>query len=200
MRGRFLLVVLAGVVIPTAGCGSENALLNAVVNEVLADALVNRFVPEELLPADSIIDPIVTEEIIPEDAVTITLINDSPEFPIRVTVAFDDEIAPLAFFSRGDERTFLIEAGESVSFWEDCDDIRVVSVDDADLLIPDRTNEGTESALLNQGLDYGCGDEIRFRFDHSDRIRDFDVNVRILGEGGDSRQSLQDAILDLFGG
>lgn len=223
MRKRCGFLIAAALSISGAGCGVADLVLSEVLAEMVSDAVAEALLTESATPeevagdetetevtvivddgvdavADGVAIDVVGTQEIPRDAVTVTLINDSTEFAVRVTVAFDDDVVFLAIFGRGDERTFLIEPGESVSFWEKCDDIRIVSVDDADLLIPDRANEGTDSPLLNEGLDYECGDEIRFRFDHSARIDDFDVSVRILTDGEEPRPSLQDSILDFFGG
>ncbi|MCH7592821.1 MAG: hypothetical protein IH989_08590 [Planctomycetes bacterium] len=198
MRNRCGFLTIAALSISGAGCGVAT---DAAIAETLADAVTEaaaevRLIVDEL--ADAVVADFVVAREVPPDAVTVTLVNNSPSFSIEVTVAYDDHILPLVWLGLGHEETFFLEPGETVSFWKDCDELQTVVIDDADLLIPGSRNRETESDLLNEGLDYECDDEIRFVFDHSDEIRDFDVSIEILGPDGVPHPTLQDSIFDLF--
>lgn len=198
MRNRHGILMVAALSISGVGCGTAT---DAAVADALEDAAIDalaevRLTMDELV--DAIVADLVATEDVPRDVVTVTLVNDSPSFPVEVTVAYDDHILPLVWLGLGNEETFTLEPGESVSFSKDCDELQTVVIDDADLLIPGSRSRETESGLLNEGIDYECDDEIRFVFYHSDEIRDFDVSIEILGPDGRPHPTLQDSIVDIF--
>ncbi len=69
--------------------------------------------------------------------VTVTLANASPTFDIEVTVVYDDEEDTLKeiVILLGTDEDFIIGPGERVSFSRDCDDLRALVLEDADLLV-----------------------------------------------------------------
>lgn len=198
MRNRYGILMVAALSINGVGCGTAtDAAVADALEDAAAEVLVEvRLTVDELM--DAIMADLVATRDVPRDVVTVTLVNNSPSFSIEVTVAYDDHILPLVWLGLGNEETFTLEPGETVSFWKDCDELQTVVIDDADLLIPGSRSGETDSGLLNEGIDYECDDEIRFVFDHSDEIRDFDVSIEIIGSDGLPHQTLQDSIVNLF--
>lgn len=226
MRNGSISLMMAASSIFVAGCGvagvaTDIALADALTEAVtgaVTEALVAEItdqidppagqvpgggaVAEAVNVVEELVGALVAEVVVapdvPDDSVTVTLVNDSPSYAVEVTVAYDDHILPLVWFGLASEKTFVLGPGETVSFWEDCDDLRTVLIDDADLLLPGGRNRETESDLLNYGLDYECDDEIRFVFDHADEGHGFDVSIAILSRDAPPHASLQDSIVDLF--
>lgn len=226
MRRRIGFSTVAALSISGIGCGVAGVATDVLLADVLADAVIDtvsevlesefiapagvsepatpghdpaaevRGIVEQLV--DAVVEEVVVAREVPRDSVIVTLVNNSPSFLVEVTVAYDDHILPLVWLGLGSEKTFVLQPGETVSFWKDCDDLRTVMIKDADLLIPGRRNRETESAMLNEGIDYECDDEIRFVFDHTDELRDFDVSVGIRSPNRAPRPSLQDSIVQIF--
>ncbi len=120
---------------------------------------------------DSILD------IISLSTVTVSLVNDS-DFVIEVELYYDDEqdLPEVVLTEIGTKREFTIAAGDTTTFIESCDDLQVIVINDADLLVLGGIGPEANSDVIRDGHDFGCGDTIVFTFSHSDVIFDFDVS------------------------
>lgn len=100
--------------------------------------------------------------------VTVTLQNDSDQFPVAATIFYDDEedTLKLLVIEFGESQDFSVPAGESRSMTRSCDDLRGLVLEDADLLIVSGLGPETDSDLLRIGSDFECGDEVVFTFSH----------------------------------
>lgn len=100
--------------------------------------------------------------------VTVTLQNDSDQFPVDATVFYDDEEDTLKILviEFGNSQDFTIPPGESRSITRSCSDLRGLVLEDADLRISIGLSPETSSNLLRIGSDFECGDEVVFTFSH----------------------------------
>lgn len=113
-------------------------------------------------------------------SVTVSLVNNG-DFRVDVTLIYDNDQDTLDFLleETGTTLDFTVEAGETVSFTRSCDDLQAILIEDADLRVLSGVGPETNSDLLRDGDEFGCGDTIVFTFDHSDLILDFDVTVSV---------------------
>ncbi len=120
-------------------------------------------------------------DLIPPAQVTVTLTNTSADFDVDATIFFDDEddLPRDLLIEVGQQRDFTIPPGESVSFSADCDALRAIVLEDADLRVVIGVSPETDSGVLRDGDDFECGDEIVFTFTHSILLVDFDVDVTV---------------------
>lgn len=111
---------------------------------------------------------------------TVRLVNNS-DFSVRVTVVYaDDQNLPRVVLEEiGTHLEFTLEAGEVTSFSRDCDDLQIVAIEKAELLVFADSGPTTESGTLRDGSDFGCRDIITFTFDHSPILTDFAVSTSV---------------------
>ena len=113
---------------------------------------------------------------------TVSFVNNS-DFAVEVTVFFDDQqdIPEDVLTATGTERQFTIDAGATMTFSEDCDNLQAIIIDDADLRVIGGAGPQDSTDVLRDGDDFGCGDTIIFTFDHSEVIIDFNITVTTRG-------------------
>lgn len=102
-------------------------------------------------------------------SVTVELAN-TGNFAVdaKLFVAQDQEIPEFLLTTIGEELSYTVPAGETVTFVRDCADVQAIIVDNAELLVLGGVvGQSTDSDILRDGTDYGCGDRIRFTFSHS---------------------------------
>lgn len=111
---------------------------------------------------------------------TVRLVNEGA-FPVEVELYYDDdqEIPEALLRETGTRREFTLDPGQVASFSDDCDDLQAVMIDDADLRIVGGIGPETDTGVLRDGDEFGCGDVITFTFDHSEIIVDFDVTFSV---------------------
>ncbi len=111
---------------------------------------------------------------------TIELVN-LGAFQVDVDLFYSDtqEIPEALIQALGEEQNFSLAAGTTERFSRDCDDLQAVIVDDADLRVIGSIGVDTESEILRDGDDFGCGDTITFTFRHSANLTDFDVTTNV---------------------
>ena len=109
---------------------------------------------------------------------SVELVNNG-DFPVDVRLFFDNDQLLLeeVLTELGNERTFLIQPGQSSSFSADCDDLQAIVIEDADLQVLGGAGPEDATDVLRDGDDFGCGDTIVFTFDHTDTIFDFSISV-----------------------
>ena len=109
-------------------------------------------------------------------SVTVLLVN-TGDFDVSVELYISDEqdVPSFLITERGDRLDFLVPAGDTVSFAQSCDDMQVIVIEDADLLVLGGAGPEANSDVLRDHDDFSCGDVITFTFAHSDAILDFDV-------------------------
>lgn len=114
--------------------------------------------------------------------VTVELVNDSLTAPVTVRLFYhDDEDVFEAILVQSlltTERDETILPGETVSFTRDCDDLRAIIIERAELQVFGFSPE-VDTGVLRQGEDFFCGSTIVFRFTHSSLIFDFAVTTTI---------------------
>lgn len=119
----------------------------------------------------------VLSDILLPSTVTVSLVNESPDYAIVVSLFHhdDDNVLELVLTEIGTEREYTIAPGATAMFMEDCDDLQAIVIDDADLRVLGGIGPETSSDVLRMDDDFECGDEIVFTFTHSDALLDFDV-------------------------
>ena len=121
------------------------------------------------------------EGILLPTTVTVSLVNDSSDFDVEVTLRYDDEddIPELLLTQIGTEREFTVAPGQTATFTRSCDDLQAVMIEDAELLVVVGIGPDTDTGVLRIDDHFECGDEIVFTFTHSDVILDFAVTTQI---------------------
>ena len=109
---------------------------------------------------------------------TLELVNNA-DFDVDVILYYDDtqEVPELLLTESGTRLEFTIGAGETQRFSRPCDELQVIIIDDADLLVIGGIGPETNTDVLRDGDDFSCGSTVRFTFDHTAAILDFDVTV-----------------------
>jgi hypothetical protein len=99
------------------------------------------------------------------NTVQLELINDT-NYAVDANIRFDDDANWLAgLFPAEDLNAGLIEAGETVIFDFDCDELGLVFSDEAEQLGPFFiTYVADATRILERDDEYDCGDVVRFRF------------------------------------
>jgi hypothetical protein len=122
----------------------------------------------------------VLEDIFGPDMVRVELRNDG-EFPVDLTLYYgDQQDAPRDILTTvGTELQYSVQPGETVTFSRDCADLQAIVIDDADLRVIGQVGPETDSNVLRDGDDFGCGDVIEFTFDHSGVLVDFNVQTSV---------------------
>ena len=114
--------------------------------------------------------------------VTVELVNDSLTAPVTVRLFYHDDedvfevILVQSLLTTEREETIL--PGETVSFTRDCDDLRAIIIERAELQVFGLSPE-VETDVLRRGEDFSCGSTIVFRFSHTSLILDFAVTTTI---------------------
>lgn len=108
-------------------------------------------------------------------------LRNNGDFPVDVTLFYDDDqdILDGIIQETGNERTFQIAAQSTETFSRECDDLQAIIIDGADLRLIGQVGPETDTDVLRDGDDFGCGDTIIFTFDHSELILDFDVTTSV---------------------
>lgn len=111
-------------------------------------------------------------------SVTIRLVNNG-SFEVRAIVYTSDDanVLKAILTTLGTRREFVIPAGQSSELTADCDDIRAIIIDRAELQSIGTPSDETD--VLRDGDDFACGDTIVFTFDHSLNVFDFSVTVDV---------------------
>ena len=117
--------------------------------------------------------------LLPEVRTAVRVVNDA-DFAVDVELYFDDEDdIPEEILTQLDSMEFIIAPGEVFAFSRPCDDLRAIIIDDADLLVLGGVGPETDTGVLREGDEFECGDTIEFRFDHSEVILDFGIDVTV---------------------
>jgi len=113
---------------------------------------------------------------------TVELVNNG-DFDVDVVLFFDDtqEVPRILLVETGTRMEFTLAPGETRRFSRPCDDLQVIVIDDADLRVAGGLGPEANSDVLRDGDDFFCGSTIRFTFDHSAAILDFDVTATTSG-------------------
>ena len=124
----------------------------------------------------------VLTAILLSSSTSVTLVNNG-DFDVAVSLYTSDtqEIPALLITQLGEQSTFTVLAGESLTFVRSCDDLQSIVIDDADLLVIGSVGPEANSNILRDGTDFSCGDTIIFTFNHSAVILDFDVTSSVIG-------------------
>ena len=120
--------------------------------------------------------------IILSNSTTVELVNNS-DFNVDVVLYYDDtqEVPELLLVETGTRLEFTILPGQTQRFSRSCDELQAIVIDDADLRVIGGVGPEANSDVLRDGDDFSCGSTIRFTFDHSAAILDFDVTTSVSG-------------------
>jgi len=120
-------------------------------------------------------------DILSLNVVRVSLVNNS-DYDVEATLLIHDqqEIPEVLLKEIGEQLEFIVPAGNTVSFWRDCDDLQAIMIEDADLLLIGELGPETDTGVLRDGDDFNCGSQIIFTFTHSDVILDFNVSTSVL--------------------
>ncbi len=110
----------------------------------------------------------------------VELVNDG-DFVVDVVMYIDDEqdIPEVLLKEIGERVELSINPGETRVISRPCRDLQAVLIDDADLRVIGQIGPETRTDVLRDGSDFGCRDTIRFTFDHSEILVDFDVTTEV---------------------
>ena len=111
-------------------------------------------------------------------SVTIQLVNNgSFEVTAIVYTSDDENVFKAILTTLGTRREFAISAGQSTTLVVDCDDLRAIIIDKAELQSIGTPSD--ETNVLRDGDDFDCGNTIVFTFDHSLNVFDFNIKVSV---------------------
>lgn len=112
--------------------------------------------------------------------ITVELVNNSPDFAVNVDLFVSDEdISSKSILTTvGDELNFVVEPGETTRFTRQCDDLRSITIDDAELDVLVGLGPEDDTGVFNEGDDFDCGSRIQFIFSHTDALIDFAIETR----------------------
>ncbi len=118
------------------------------------------------------------------DEVTVVLRNSSDDFDVEVTLFYDDDqnILEGVLTETGTQVDTVVLAGQSVTLTRDCDDLQAIIIEDADLLLIGELGPETDTDVLRDGDEFGCGDTLVFTFSHPDEDIPLDLNVTFTTE------------------
>jgi hypothetical protein len=69
--------------------------------------------------------------------------------------------------------------GKTETFTRDCDQLQAIVIDDTDLMVIGQLGPETDTDVLRDGDDFGCGDTLVFTFDHGPLFVDFAISTSI---------------------
>lgn len=117
-------------------------------------------------------------DILQPKIVTVRLVNNgSFDVDVELYISGTQEILESLLTSTGTKIEYTLEAGETVTFSRDCDDLQAIIIDNADLKVLGGIGPSADTDVLRDGTDFSCGDTITFTFDHSLVVVDFDITV-----------------------
>ncbi|MEP0845280.1 MAG: hypothetical protein HRF50_00505 [Phycisphaerae bacterium] len=110
----------------------------------------------------------------------VRLVNNG-DFDVRAVLYFDDdqEIPREVLTEIGTRMEFTLAPGESASVIRDCDLIQAIVIDNAELMVIGQVGPETDTEVLRDGDDFGCGDTIVLTFDHGPLLTDFNISVAV---------------------
>jgi hypothetical protein len=113
---------------------------------------------------------------------TVELVNNG-DFDVDVRLYYDDtqEIPELLLVETGTRVETTVAPGQTYRFSKPCDEIQAIIIDNADLRVIGGIGPNTHTGVLRDGSDFSCGSTIRFTFNHSAAILDFDVTTSVSG-------------------
>jgi hypothetical protein len=112
---------------------------------------------------------------------TVRLMNNG-DFAVEGELLYDDEDFTIVELPEpfGERRPIVLPAGGQSAFSVPCDEFQAVIIADADLQWIAGVGPSAGTDVLRQGDDFDCGDVLRFTFDHSAAIVDFDVRIDVI--------------------
>jgi hypothetical protein len=112
--------------------------------------------------------------------ITVRLINNG-DFPVDTVILTSDQrqIPRTLLRQVGSRVEHTVDPGQTISFTRDCEDLRAIMLDDADLRVVGAVGPSTSTGVLRYNDDFECRDTIAFTFDHSILLVDFDVTVDV---------------------
>lgn len=97
--------------------------------------------------------------------VSVELRNDTPgTVTVRLFYGRDSLNSRTLLRLSGNELNFTIPSGETRSFSRSCDDLQAIYIDNASLNLIGSIGPETDTRLYSEGSDFGCRDQITFRF------------------------------------
>lgn len=119
--------------------------------------------------------------VVPPPQVTVRLVNNS-EFPVDVVLYYSDDPDNSRDVLRvlGQKLEFTLPANDPSppSFGRNCDDLRAIVIDEAQLRVLG-VGPRAQSNVLSTDGDFGCLSTITFTFDHTNAVTDFNVSSRV---------------------
>jgi len=114
------------------------------------------------------------------DTTTVRVVNNAA-FDVEYDLYYgDDENTLEAFLVEfGEHVHTTLAPGESTVIAEDCSNLKAVIIDDADLRIIGGIGPETDSDVLRDGDEFGCGDTVTFTFTSSDLGTNFEVTPTV---------------------
>jgi hypothetical protein len=120
------------------------------------------------------------DRLLSPNKVTVSMVNNG-DYPVdvRFYISDDQNVVEDLLTSFGNEVNYRVEAGSTVDFTRDCDNLQAIIIKNAALDVVGDIGPQKSTEVLRDGDDFGCGDQITFTFDHSDLILDFDIAVAV---------------------
>ena len=120
------------------------------------------------------------DRLLSPNTVTVSLVNHG-DYPVdvRLYISGDQNVVEDLLTQFGNEVDYRVDAGGTVDFTRDCDNLQAIIIKNAALDVVGDIGPQKSTEVLRDGDDFGCGDQITFTFDHSDLILDFDIAVAV---------------------
>jgi hypothetical protein len=99
------------------------------------------------------------------EVTTVRLINNA-NFPVEFELFYGDDENTLEVFlvEFGERVPGTLQPGDSTSISDDCDNLRAVIINDADLRVIGGIGPEADTDVLREGEDFDCRDTITFTF------------------------------------
>lgn len=116
--------------------------------------------------------------------ITVVFVNTTDStVEVELATSDQDDVPGDVLDDIGELLNFNVTAGNTTRFTLTCDEAQSIAVTDADLLIGGELGPETQSGVLTDGDDFGCGDTITFTFS-SDNPLDLTVRTSVSATDG----------------
>lgn len=112
---------------------------------------------------------------------TLELANDG-KFSVQVViyVSSTPDVTRELLIETGQKIERTIAPGQTIQIVRDCDDLQAIVVDNAALLVIDGFGPTSQTDVLRSGVDFECGNTIRFRFNHPTLANRLDIAISVM--------------------
>ena len=112
----------------------------------------------------------------------VVILENNGEFPVEVDIYIADfqEIPEFLLTTTGEKIEMTVPAGGVSTFLRSCDELQAIIIESADLRVIGDVGPNSETDVLRDGDDFGCGAILTFTFDHPDLPTSLDIKLNVL--------------------